>query len=251
MTVPTADADATKPNLRRRLATSRHPLVIALRRTRTALLNARLPAPHWVLRLYRMVTLVIVRTWMHAYRFFVCEPLFRAACAKVGRRMHTGFFLHFVQGPGQIELGDDVWVDGKCSFMFAHRFSDAPTLRIGDRTKVSYGSTFVVAKEISIGSDCLIAAYVHIFDSSGHPVDPTKRRAGLPPEPDEVKPVRIGNNVWVGTGAMIFPGVQIGDGAVISAHSVVVNSVPPNTLVGGYPARKVQELTPEAPYPDP
>lgn len=158
--------------------------------------------------------------------------------------MRTGAFVHFVQGPGRIELGDDVMVDGKCNFQFAHRFSDAPLLRIGDRTMVGYGTTFVVAKEVLVGTDCLIATNVHIFDSSGHPVDPTKRRAGFPPEAEEVKPIRIGNNVWIGMGATIFPGVSIGDGAVVATRAVVVNNVMPNTLVAGYPARKVQDLTP-------
>ncbi|MEO6445934.1 MAG: chloramphenicol acetyltransferase, partial [Gemmatimonadaceae bacterium] len=52
--------------------------------------------------------------------------------------------------------------------------------------------------------------------------------------------------VWIGHGATILPGVTIGDGAVVAAQSVVVSPIAANTLVAGYPARRVQELQPAA-----
>jgi len=50
----------------------------------------------------------------------------------------------------------------------------------------------------------------------------------------------IGNDVWIGYGALIMPGVQIGDGSIISSKSVVVNDVPPYTIVGGNPAKPIK-----------
>ena len=76
-----------------------------------------------------------------------------------------------------------------------------------------------------------------------HPLHPEQRKTHLPPAPDEVKPIVIGNNVWIGDNVKIMPGVTIGDGAVIAAGSVVGGAVPPNTLVAGYPARKLRDLT--------
>jgi hypothetical protein len=78
-----------------------------------------------------------------------------------------------------------------------------------------------------------------MFDTSGHPVDAAARRAGQPVAPEEVKPIVIGDNVWIGRGSIIFPGVTIGENSVVSAGSAVLSNVPPNTLVAGYPARRV------------
>jgi acetyltransferase-like isoleucine patch superfamily enzyme len=76
-------------------------------------------------------------------------------------------------------------------------------------------------------------------------MDPAARLAHLPPDPQSIKPVTIGNNVWVGMLAMIFPGVTIGDNSVVSAGAIVMSDVAPNTLVGGNPARKVMSLAPQ------
>jgi carbonic anhydrase/acetyltransferase-like protein (isoleucine patch superfamily) len=241
---PPSATGESKPRLRRRLAASQHPVAQQLRRWNRASRNIRLPLPLPIVRVLWKLYLVVQTIFYRVYRFLICEPLFRAACTSVGKRMRTGFFMHWVQGSGRIILGDDVTIDGKCSFMFADRFSDSPTFRVGDRTMIGHGCGFVIARQVTIGQDCLLAMGVNVFDSSGHPVDPGRRLAGLPLEDAEVKPVTIGNNVWIGASATIFPGVTIGDGAVIAARAVVVNNVAPNTLVAGYPARKIQELTP-------
>lgn len=246
---PQSDVAVPRPRLRRRLAASQHPVAQQLRRWNRASRSIRLPLPLPLVRLLWKLYLAIRTVAYELYRFLVCEPLFRAACTSVGKRMRTGFFVHWVQGSGRLVLGDDVTIDGKCSFMFANRFSDTPTFSVGDRTMIGHGCGFVVARQITIGSDCLLAMGVNVFDSSGHPVDPGRRLSGLPLEDDEIKAVTIGNNVWIGASATIFPGVTIGDGAVVAARAVVVNNVAANTLVAGYPARKIQELTPAAPRP--
>ena len=66
-----------------------------------------------------------------------------------------------------------------------------------------------------------------------HPLDPAHRRTGL----ERARPVTIGRDVWVGGGAIILPGVSIGDGAVIGAGSVVTRDVPAGQTVVGNPAR--------------
>ena len=134
-------------------------------------------------------------------------------------------------------------LDGKSSFAFGASFSETPTLTIGDRTTIGHGCGFAIGKSITIGRDCLIAQGVTMLDSSGHPLDPEKRKAHAPPDEGDVRPIVIGDNVWIGDNAKIMPGVIIGDGAVVAAGSVVGGSVPPNVLVAGYPARKIRDVT--------
>lgn len=245
MTVgPAGQEHPQQIGLRRRLANSQHPAILSLRRWRRSVETIRLPLPLPFLRAFRWLYLTLLTLTLNLYRFLVCEPLFRAACSRVGKRMRVGAHIHWVQGKGRLELGDDVTIDGLCHFTFAARYSDHPTMTVGDRTMIGHGCGFVVAHQVSIGADCMLGMGVNIFDSSGHPVDPAKRLAGLPMDPDEVKPVSIGDNVWIGAQATIFPGVTIGSGAVVAARAVVISNVAPNTLVAGYPARRLQDLTP-------
>jgi maltose O-acetyltransferase len=105
---------------------------------------------------------------------------------------------------------------------------------------------FVVAKEIHIGQDCRIGTSVHMFDSPGHPLNAADRRAGRAARDIDVRPIRIGNNVWIGSGAVIFPGVTVGDDSVIAAHAVVTADVPPGVLMIGNPARRVMAIGTES-----
>ena len=113
-------------------------------------------------------------------RVFFCEPFFKAYCTKHGRGVHTGVFFHWIQGRGELIVGDNVLIDGKCSFTFAARFSDKPTLIIGDNSGIGHGCTFTIGKKIVIGRHCRIAGQAWIFDSPGHPADPIARMAGYP-----------------------------------------------------------------------
>jgi len=67
--------------------------------------------------------------------------------------------------------------------------------------------------------------------------------AGAAPTDDEVRPVVIEDNVWIGTSAIIMPGVTIGQGSIVAAGAVVTMDVPPNTMFAGNPARQFLKLT--------
>jgi acetyltransferase-like isoleucine patch superfamily enzyme len=234
--------------IRRTLALSDHWLPRLLRKCRRALLNFGLPPiPRFLTTPLLALFLTIRSIYKFAIRVFVCEPFFKAYCTSYGRGVHTGSHLHWVLGRGQLIVGNHVRIDGKCTFSFAARFSDQPTLIIGDRTGISHACHFTVGKKITIGQHCRIASNVWIFDSPGHSADPVARIAGLPPTDEEVVPVVIEDNVWIGRGAIIMKGVTIGQGSIIVAGSVVMTNVPPNTLVAGNPARQLRKLT-DQPY---
>lgn len=225
------------------LAVSDQPIARRLRHVRRALLDLTLPAPRAVVRPALWAYVGCRGAWHFLLRVVIAEPLFKAQCARYGKRVRTGIFVHWIQGRGSLLVGDDVLVDGKCSITFAARYCAQPTLEIGDRSGVGHNCMFTVGKRISIGRDCRIASGVLMFDSGGHPVDPRDRKAGMAAPESDVKPIVVGDNVWIGRGAMILPGVNIGENSIVSAGAVVVGDVPANTVVSGNPARRVAALS--------
>jgi len=223
---------------------SRHPAALALKRAYRGVHGFTLPAPRAVAAPMLWGYLAARSAYHFVYRVFVCEPLFKAYCARYGRGVRTGVFVHWVHGHGDIVLGDGVQVDGKCSITFTAHYSPRPTLEIGDRTYVAHDCAFHVARRLRIGRDCMIAAGTFLFEYSGHPTDPADRLAGLAAPADKVRPITIGDNVWIGTRCLIMPGVTVGDGSVVAAGSIVRGDVPPYTVFAGNPARQVAELRP-------
>lgn len=226
-------------SLYRKLATSDHPAARLARGARRWPSRVSLPAPRVVIVPFVQAFLAVRAVYYFGLRVLVCEPFLKAHCRSYGRGLRTDVYLHWIQGPGDLVLGDNVWLDGKSSISFAARFADRPRLEIGNRVGIGHDCKFTIGKLIKIGNNCRIAGEVVIFDSHGHPSDPARRQAGLPPDESDVRPVVIGDNVWVGRRAIIFPGVTIGSGSAVSAGAVVTSDVPPDTVVAGNPARRV------------
>jgi acetyltransferase-like isoleucine patch superfamily enzyme len=228
------------------VALSDHWLARLLRKLYRGVDGFSVPAPR-VLTAPVLALMIAVRTtYYFLRRVFIAEPLFKVYCTEYGRHLHTGIFVHWVQGKGELLVGDDVNIQGKCNFFFAARYSERPRLIIGDHTGIGHNCSFTVGKEIRIGKHCRFGSAVAVFDAPGHPADPVARLAGLPSADGEVRPIAIGDNVWIGTGAVIFPGVTIGDGSIVAMGSVVMTDVPGNTMVAGNPARQVRTLVPSA-----
>lgn len=91
---------------------------------------------------------------------------------------------------------------------------------------------------ITIGDRCAIASGVRIVTATHDPNVLPVSRIGIN------KPVKIGEDVWIGTAAIILPGVIIHDGAIVAAGAVVTKDVPPDCLVAGVPARVIKKLEP-------
>ncbi|GGZ41000.1 sugar O-acetyltransferase [Streptomyces bluensis] len=110
-------------------------------------------------------------------------------------------------------------------------------ITIGARTFVNYNLTALDVAPITIGEDCQIGPNVQLLTPT-HPLEPQPRRDKL----EAARPIVIGDNVWIGGGAIILPGVTIGDNSVIGAGAVVTKDVPANVVAIGNPARVVRSL---------
>ena len=114
-------------------------------------------------------------------------------------------------------------------------------ITIGDRSFININCTVLDAPisegSITIGDDCLIGPNVQLLAVS-HAVNPSQRLN----KENFAAPIIIGNNVWIGAGAIILAGVSIGDNSVIGAGSVVTKSIASNTVVAGNPAIKLKDI---------
>ena len=229
-------------NLHRAIALGNGRLAKWARWTYRRIRSIHVPAPWLVVRPILFLYLIARGLWSFFFRIFIAEPLFKAYCVRYGRNLRLGNFIPWVSGSGNIIVGDNCNVVGKMDVLFAARFAERPTLEIGSNTGIGHLCMFIIGKRITIGRDCHIAGSTRMFDSSGHPLDPVKRRRGEPPADEDVRPITIGDNVWIGASSVIFPGVTIGDNSVVATGSVVTTDVPANSLVAGYPARMVRRF---------
>lgn len=108
-------------------------------------------------------------------------------------------------------------------------------LIVGDETAFGSLVSVVAHHRITIGHHCRFGDMVGVYDTAHHPVDSES--------PIRTGPVAIGDNVWIGRGALILPGVSIGNNSVVSAGAIVRKDVPPNILVSGDPAAPVRQLS--------
>lgn len=112
-------------------------------------------------------------------------------------------------------------------------------ISIGDRTFVNFALTALDVAPIRIGADCQIGPGVQLLTPT-HPLDPDERRSRI----ESAEPISIGDNVWLGGGVIVCPGVTIGDDTVVGAGSVVTRDLPPRVVAVGNPARVIRALPP-------
>ena len=212
----------------------------------------RIPVPRALDPVYRFISHVrylksefVDRVSVAFYRY----PVLRSVCTSVGERLRMEQ-VPSISGPVKVFIGDDVYLSGTFTVMSARIFPD-PELRIGNRTFIGASSVFSVAKCVEIGDDVLIASGCYVSDYSAHPLDPELRIAGEEVTPEEVRPIKICNKAWLGRGAVVLPGVTIGEGAVVGASAVVTKDVPPGHICVGNPGRLLSRTVYDAkPRPD-
>jgi len=110
---------------------------------------------------------------------------------------------------------------------------------IGARTFANFGLLSLDVATVTIGDDVQMGPNVQLLTPT-HPVEPGPRRDKW----EAAQPIVIGNNVWLGGGVIVCPGVTIGENTVVGAGAVVVRDLPANVVAVGNPARVVRQLTP-------
>lgn len=120
-------------------------------------------------------------------------------------------------------------------------------IHIGDHVIINMNCTFVDNNRIDIGNRVLIASDVKMYTAT-HSTSPSVRNYSGNPNPDfwcqtYARPIKIDDEVWIGGGAILLPGVTIGKGSVIGAGAVVTKDIPPYSVAVGNPARVIKNIS--------
>ncbi len=166
------------------------------------------------------------RGYFPKIRFFIFHWRFESYGSRCGIESDVRF-----SGGTRIFLGERV------TLRRGVLVSGAGKLTIGDRTTINEDVIISCTDRIEIGSDCMFAPRVYILDVDHKFSD---RDVKISNQGYHSAPVKIGSDVWLGAYAVILKGVSIGDGAIVSAHSVVTKDVPPYAIVGGIPAKVIR-----------
>jgi acetyltransferase-like isoleucine patch superfamily enzyme len=147
--------------------------------------------------------------------------------------------------PSRIRFGD------YCNVSCGITLNQKGSIEIGDYVFINYAK-FRIDHQFKMGSHCMVGPNVTFWDTDNHPISASERHQQCIDFATDFPLMRsyesnggnihIGNDVWIGMDALILGGVTIGDGAIVSARSVVTKDVAPYTIVGGIPAKKIGEV---------
>ncbi|MBD2760584.1 sugar O-acetyltransferase [Yimella sp. cx-573] len=129
-------------------------------------------------------------------------------------------------------VGDD------CEIRPPFQVDYGSNIRMGNGCFANFGLIALDVATITIGDDVLMGPNVQLLTPT-HPIAPGPRRAKW----EAAKPIVIEDNVWLGGGAIVCPGVTIGENSIVAAGAVVVKDVPANVIVGGNPAKVLREFS--------
>ncbi|NES76841.1 MULTISPECIES: sugar O-acetyltransferase [Okeania] len=125
----------------------------------------------------------------------------------------------------------DCWIESpfKCDYGY--------NIQIGDNFYANFGCVILDCNIVKIGSNVKLSPNVQIYTAT-HPINVTERIAGK----EMAYPIEIGDNVWIGGGCIILPGLKVGKNTVIGAGSVVTKDIPENVVAVGNPCRVIKEI---------
>lgn len=187
---------------------------------------------------YIFLSVLINRTFS-SFRNRMLSNKLKASQFQVGPRAHLRGLSSMSIGM-DFMAGEGLWLEAVTRYG-EDRFT--PRLIIGNHVRISHWSHISCANSVTIGDHVLMGSKVIVVDHNhglfgNNATPPTIPPAQRPLERDRF--VKIGNNVWLGDGAVVCPGVTIGEGSVVGANAVVTTDVPPFTLVAGVPARAIR-----------
>lgn len=112
-------------------------------------------------------------------------------------------------------------------------------IRVGNNFYANFNLVILDEALVTFGDNVFIAPNCGFY-TAGHPIDASERNRGL----EYARPITVGDNVWIGAGVTVLPGVTIGDNCVIGAGSVVVKDIPSDSVAVGNPCRVVKTISP-------
>jgi maltose O-acetyltransferase len=178
-------------------------------------------------------------------RMLAGEPYFAADAQLTAERLRARQVLHDFNGArpgkdapypralaslfGAFGEGTVVMAPFQCDYGY--------NIRIGRNCFVNYNCVFLDCAPITIGDDAQIAPGVQLLTAT-HPIAADARRAGE----ESALPITLGDGVWIGGGAILLPGVTVGDDTVVGAGSVVTRDLPANVVAAGNPCRVLRAI---------
>ena len=130
------------------------------------------------------------------------------------------------------EVGEGCYIEPPFHANWAGKF-----LHFGEKVYANFNLTIVDDTHIYVGDNTMFGPNV-VLDTGTHPIDPKLRMQGW----QYNRPIRIGKNCWIGAGAVVLPGVTIGDNSVTGAGSVVTKDIPDNVVAVGTPCRVIRSI---------
>ena len=157
----------------------------------------------------------------------------RLAGMSIGK--NTYFSRFSVTWPHKLSLGSGVTIEQNVSFKYDGLWSNGVAIHIGNRVFIGRDVEFNIMGHISVGNDALLASGCKFIDHD-HGID-----LGLEIrlQDCDIRPIVIGNNVWLGCNVIVLKGVHIGNGAVVAAGAVVTKNIPEYEIWAGIPAKKI------------
>lgn len=168
----------------------------------------------------------------------ICTKLFY----KGARLIRRPFYC---RGKSRLQFAEGFTTGYNCRFdLLGEENDNSKKLFIGKNCKLGDDVHIVANEKVIIGDNCLMASKIFISDTSHGDYSSNSNDSSPDIQPEErplySKPVRIGNNVWIGENVCILLGVSIGDGCIIGANSVVNKDVPQNSIAVGSPAKVIK-----------
>lgn len=163
----------------------------------------------------------------------------------IDKRARLFRFPLVLRGRNFVDFGEKLTTGVGCRFDCFGNNSERKLIRFGENVQINDYVHLVAMENITIGNNVLIASHVFISDNShgSYKGNDQDSSPDLPPTERDywTAPVVIGDNCWIGEGVVIMPDVEIGEGCVIGAHSIVNKNIPPKTIAVGSPAKVIKK----------
>ena len=221
------------------------PFYQALNRFARRLVGTNLPVPGFLKPILRGVYALHLGIWLAGCKLLsllIWNPIFRARCASAGARIEL-ILAPKISGRPVIHVGNNVGFHGKVEIIALGEPGKCELI-LGNGVQIGHRVTFVIARQIVLGEGAGIASDCYVTDTSA--IADEILRNGETISGEEPQPVRIGAHAWVARGSAVLKGVQIGEGSIVGAGSVVSKDIPPHSVAMGNPARVVVRTTPSA-----